>query len=331
MRKFYLFIALLALAISVNAQLPEGWTPTPTTPVAPLIKTDWRSFGPQIKSPEGKVAVSMGCVNKACGQLFYYWKYPKKFEKFEGYTDDNFVVQLDPLDEYEPPYDKMPLKYEDKFIFDVGYFVLTPQWQIDIMTEFTKQVGYRNHTHYFDSGGHSASWTTVEVTWPYTVVEKFDSRDADGKNVDLKYFHEMATKWLQKGVPLICCGITARGHGDCWLIDGVDSLGRFHMAGVGKEDAYNGYRIYDYDLAEQLTVYGGAVEAWSYRFTAFAWLPNDEEAINAALGIKDVSVINGNRAVRKGVYNLQGKKVGDKLDGLPRGLYIMDGKKVLVK
>ena len=34
---------------------------------------------------------------------------------------------------------------------------------------------------------------------------------------------------------------------------------------------------------------------------------------------------------RAAVYNIHGQKVGDSLDGLPRGLYICNGKKVLVK
>ena len=31
------------------------------------------------------------------------------------------------------------------------------------------------------------------------------------------------------------------------------------------------------------------------------------------------------------VYNLQGQKVGDSLEGLPRGIYIVNKKKVLVR
>lgn len=54
---------------------------------------------------------------------------------------------------------------------------------------------------------------------------------------------------------------------------------------------------------------------------------------NKTTGIDDISV-PGTSAVVRGVYNLQGQRVGDDaqaLDHLPQGVYIVDGRKVMVK
>ena len=36
-------------------------------------------------------------------------------------------------------------------------------------------------------------------------------------------------------------------------------------------------------------------------------------------------------AVADGVYDLQGRRVADTLEGLPRGIYLVGGQKVMVK
>ena len=36
-------------------------------------------------------------------------------------------------------------------------------------------------------------------------------------------------------------------------------------------------------------------------------------------------------AYPRGVYNLQGMKVSDRLEGLPKGIYIYNGKKIAIR
>ncbi len=54
-----------------------------------------------------------------------------------------------------------------------------------------------------------------------------------------------------------------------------------------------------------------------------------DDFVDVAAGIRGVSDGNVAKGTAKGVYNLQGMKVGDNLDQLPKGVYVVNGKKVL--
>lgn len=54
-----------------------------------------------------------------------------------------------------------------------------------------------------------------------------------------------------------------------------------------------------------------------------------DDFVNVASGIGVVSNAGNGKTASAGVYNLQGMKVGDSLDRLPKGIYIVNGKKVL--
>ena len=54
-----------------------------------------------------------------------------------------------------------------------------------------------------------------------------------------------------------------------------------------------------------------------------------DDFVDVTAGISVVSHADNGKAAAKGVYNLQGVKVGDSLDRLPKGVYIVGGKKVL--
>ena len=47
--------------------------------------------------------------------------------------------------------------------------------------------------------------------------------------------------------------------------------------------------------------------------------------------VTDVETIAVENAAPHAVYNMQGQKVADSLEGLPQGLYICNGKKMMVK
>lgn len=58
---------------------------------------------------------------------------------------------------------------------------------------------------------------------------------------------------------------------------------------------------------------------------------NFEPVVTGINGVKDVNNAEAVKANAKGVYNIAGQKVAEKAENLPAGLYIVNGKKVLVK
>ena len=66
----------------------------------------------------------------------------------------------------------------------------------------------------------------------------------------------------------------------------------------------------------------------NYRFNVTE--PQTEVVISKK-GSTGISNIDAENAVAAPVYNLQGIKVSDTLEGLPAGIYITAGKKVMVK
>jgi hypothetical protein len=53
-------------------------------------------------------------------------------------------------------------------------------------------------------------------------------------------------------------------------------------------------------------------------------------SVNFNGSFRDINTIEVEGAKHQ-VYNLQGQKVGDSLEGLPKGIYIKDGKKHVVR
>lgn len=54
-----------------------------------------------------------------------------------------------------------------------------------------------------------------------------------------------------------------------------------------------------------------------------------DDFVDVASGISAVGDADNDKATAKGVYNLQGMKVADSLDGLSKGIYVVNGKKIL--
>lgn len=75
---------------------------------------------------------------------------------------------------------------------------------------------------------------------------------------------------------------------------------------------------------EQIGKSGALVEYNKY-LTLFAFVPPNWKATTA------INSVDIKKSSDGSVYNLQGQKVGDKLEGLPKGVYIKDGKKQVVK
>ena len=57
---------------------------------------------------------------------------------------------------------------------------------------------------------------------------------------------------------------------------------------------------------------------------------NEDETVDASTGIEEIEAASSNNVDNK-IYSISGQFVGDSLNGLSKGLYIVNGKKYLVK
>ena len=131
-------------------------------------------------------------------------------------------------------------------------------------------------------------------------------------------FYDRYDYYLERGIPIWVC---TSNH--ALVIDGRDSEGRYHV-NLGWNGNGNGYyalpSCYDDKLVHDrnynaLLTFGGYV-----LIPNWDWTPT---SIN--------SIKNVNKGSRKGYYNLNGQFMGNAFEKLSKGIYIKDGKKVLVK
>ena len=121
-------------------------------------------------------------------------------------------------------------------------------------------------------------------------------------------------KLLDKGVPFFVLGFN-----HAYVVDGRDSEGRYH-ANFGWGGSANGY----YYFLEE----GDAITNDTVIYT---------HGVPCLVSIipkgwtSSVSSVKSDVPKSDDVYDIKGQKVGNNLEGLPNGVYIMDGKKHMVK
>lgn len=121
-------------------------------------------------------------------------------------------------------------------------------------------------------------------------------------------------KLLDNGIPFYT---VSTNH--AYLVDGRDSEGRYH-ANFGWGGSGNGYYYFlekDDAVTNDSNMHTHGVTYLSY-FTPKGWT-NSVNSVKSDVPKSD------------GIYNINGQKVGNNLEGLPNGVYIMDGKKHMVK
>lgn len=128
--------------------------------------------------------------------------------------------------------------------------------------------------------------------------------------------------YLENSHPLFVMGGDSTNLWHAYVIDGRDSDGLYH-ANWGWDGWADGYYVYakkykDVDRGESERV---GWFSWDFWFQTY--IPDDYTA--SITRVERKIETNGT------VYNLQGQKVGDSLNGLPKGVYIKGGKKIIIK
>lgn len=158
------------------------------------------------------------------------------------------------------------------------------------------------------------SLTNVEITDNFNMVKE------DSGSYSKKDWWNLIDGYLERKIPL-----WVGGSNHAFIIDGRDSLGLFH-ANFGWGGKSDGYYVFPDEKLDGVNPYE------RYRgYNYYACLLNSVSAFYPVGWTSSVNNVVCDDRYKNGVYSLQGKKVGDKLDGLPKGLYIMDGKKVFIK
>jgi len=300
----------------------------PKTPIDYLVKCTWGQGKPyndsvplRVNDKGEEVRCYSGCGATAVAQVMYYYKNKgcealPKFVKQTGLT-------LEALPETTFNWDLILPKYEYYYGSKWKNYDETHGREI---AKLMKYVGYALKTSYHYNG--SGSWIEPEYLLPLGFSEEsYTTRHDPGMgNLSDSDLEAIFDKELEKGRPVIMAGYQIDGGGHYYVIDGRDDTGRYHVnrGGNGQND---GYYIISQDL-----FFGtdkGEVDGLLYELDRVfcvvpimpkGWvIPTDIETV------KEDRVSNGM------VYNLQGQKVGVLLEGLPKGIYIKDGKKYIVK
>lgn len=221
-------------------------------------------------------------------------------------------------------YFRVPQTFEDKTTSKGEYFPITT-FNHDLILDKYERGQYTDEqayevakfiSYYYNIG--SSGFETYYGMKKYTVWTNKEN-------------HYLETdEFLEKGLPIWTCG-THNGVGHAFVIDGRDSEGRYHV-NFGWGGGNDGYYVMP-DCEEHDSKYDGNNSVLGYMDnTLFQYYVIEPKLFSWSY---TTDIYKPNFDVAKisntDVYNLQGVKVGNSLEGLPKGVYIQGGKKYMVK
>ena len=302
---------------------------TPKFPIDPMINCEYYGqsmspfwdMTPMAESSEGEmVHCPVGCGPIAVVKIMYYYKNPG-CDAIPAYNPGGSYPYLEEL----PPtafnwklirgnylggkYTKEQGEEVAKLAKYVGYaFQTMYSWNGSgswLKREKFKLLGFSDET-YTSLDDH---WDNLMGTWNW-----FNAFD-EWKVSDEKLESEI-DKALENGRPLLMAGYNRESAGGHWfVIDGRDNTGMYHIQGSGyyiiSQEMYMN-EIYDNRLLTLLNKVWLVVPVMPKGWT----------------GIESTKV---DKPSDDTVYSLTGRKVGNSLDGLPKGVYIQNGRKHIVR
>lgn len=161
-------------------------------------------------------------------------------------------------------------------------------------------------------------YKTIDI---YGILEYFGLEVFENKPLDENYnynFNNQRDSLLEEGIPIWSCG-----GNHAFIIDGRDSEGRYHI-NMGWSGTCDGYYTLPDNRNERDASLGyayGATVPIYFKPVSFNWSYSGTSNIGNIIS----------KANNENVYNLQGRKVGNSLEGLPKGIYIQNNKKRVVK
>ena len=219
-------------------------------------------------------------------------------------------------------YFRVPQTFADKTTKDGKYFPITAFNHDLMLDEYAKGKYTKEEAD-----------EVANFVYYYCNIDCYGLEDCYGMEMRTvwtnKDNHYLETdEYLEQGIPIWTCG-SHDGSTHAFVIDGRDSEGRYHV-NLGWGGGGDGYYIMPYSY-EYDNKYDGEDRVEGYMDNTlvqfyviiprlFSWNYTSNIVNPIVPTLSDGTV-----------YNLQGIKVGNSLNGLPKGVYIQGGKKYIVK
>ena len=298
---------------------PEEFTPRNVAPIEPLIKTKWGQGGvyKSMCPKDGDENCLTGCTATALAQVLYYYRLPYGCKAFDGkYNVDFFYHEtINELPATTFDWDNMLLEYKD------GNYT---QENVDAVAKLMLYCGALCHSSY----GIDATYGVInpgvstrgeDIFTYYLYYDGCEYCNTESHSDD--DMTKVIDNTLEAKKPIINIAFSD-GGGHSYIIDGRDSDGLFHI-NWGWAGGADGYFIIASELFEK---YGARHNIANYSHHNNLIIPNATLEYTTAIERVSCDADNDDN-----IYNLQGQKVGDSLEGLPKGVYIMNGKKSVAR
>lgn len=318
----------------------RSFEPTPKSPIEPLVKAQWgqadpfNRLCPILDNSVEKLPALTGCGATAFAQILHYYKNEgcdslkerRLLEIIPGIDKSRILA---PILEALPPtrfhWDLMPPKYDD-FTEEQAYEV----------AKLIKYVGYAVKTCYWKNGEAGTALDPKDFSPLGFSEESYSTSDVRLRDEEIE---ALLDKELEQGRPVLLAGYSADLSAGHWfVVDGRDDTGRYHL-NTGHCGEGDGYYIISQELYEKAFVEfletgrpfwmiiqeQGLTSYNSNPYCVVPIMPSDW-VIPQTTAIKSPKVIQTDA-----VYNLQGRMLGRSLDSLPKGIYIQNGQKQVVK
>lgn len=301
---------------------------TPKYPIAPMVDcmnysqgfSPFNDMTPILENTKGEmVHCPVGCGPIAVAKIMFYYKNPK-CEAIPSQYIGNGYPTLEALPETTFNWDLIRQNYKNGYTSDEGYEV----------AKLMKYVGYVFQTRYlpysaaswlkldrfkllgFSDDTYSTlndHWNSLMGTWEW--FNAFDEWKLSDKQLE-----NVLDDALEKGRPVLMAGYDRDAVGGHWyVIDGRDDTGMYHVQG-------SGYYIISQEMYMNRETNRNLLGLLNKVWLVVPVMPK---------GYTSIEATKIDKTSDKVVYNLQGQKVGDSIEGLSKGLYIKNGKKQVVK
>lgn len=316
-----------------NDYIPDWWEPRTVEPVEPLLTTHWAQSSPYNDMLEKKSGI---CTLVAWCQILHYFGIPRLFGKNDEKVGDTIYIHIiDSIGDIWAHTDNV----EEAIIFD-SIPVPLVSFNHDLILDNYYGHGSAEERHevaklfyYFSlvqsgkgftyQAGNEVVYDSHAGRWEnYLGFHKEGNYyEKEGEEKGLYYYYD---KYLEQKYPFWECGAN-----HAYVVDGRDSEGRYHI-NFGWGGNSDGYYVFP-NTKEQAEIYKNDNRKNTYINCnptcipilvypiKFSWSPTSNiNTCNNKISKENSSV-----------YNLQGRKVGNSLDGLSKGVYIQNGKKVI--
>lgn len=301
---------------------PDWWTPRNVEPIEPLIKTRWKQSSPFNDLLDRKTNI---CFIVAWCQILHYFRIPHLFGENGEQVGDTLKIQI--ISSVDTKVYPMSVTYDTISVpvVEFNHDLMNDMYEHGEYTEEEAQEVAKLYYYYTQIFCGVSLNRSLDCHWEKYMGFHYEGNyyENNGEEKGLYYYYD---KYLEQKYPFWTCG-----DNHAYVVDGRDSEGRYHI-NFGWGGNADGYYVFP-NTKEEGKLYSEDDNREGYVSlnttlvpqliypTKFSWSPTTDIISHS------IDIFKGNNSV----YNLQGVKVGNSLEGLSKGIYIQGGKKYVVK